>query len=437
MLAFIDKFIRYVSLRVAEHIKTSLEPELRRTQVVAQGAAIERELAGLRAKIDLIQREIEFTRYHRSNYLGDGISIVWLPDDTIMYVNSNDEGSPTALISGGRFEEEYFTVFRSFLTESSHILDVGANIGMYSLRAAQHFRNTNGKVIAFEPHPMVSDLLRRSVNHNGLQDKIEVRQGGLADVADEAVLYYPVSHLGGGGYRTPNDGAARVAARREVADEIFPDEVFDLVKITTEGDDAKVLLGMRQLIARSPKIAILFKKLVGEGEPETETFSWLSSFGLQIYAIEHGSRLRRLDSESYHAAGGYLLAARPAVVGQALDRDFFDIGWRQLHFAGGNPTSQAAFGVASGSAGQLLFHGPYWFLAKGRHRLTILGEIEGSVEMTITEHFGVEVVKFVMDAATPSVDFDAPRDLHKFECVLRAQGAGAKLVLERLRISRV
>ena len=54
----------------------------------------------------------------------------------------------------------------SFVTDSTVFLDIGANLGYFSLQVAARNRN-GGKVLAFEPHPKLFDLMKRSLFLNG------------------------------------------------------------------------------------------------------------------------------------------------------------------------------------------------------------------------------------------------------------------------------
>ena len=68
------------------------------------------------------------------------------------------------------FNDEYEQQQLSFLYDNikklniSHFIDVGANIGIYSLLVANKFNNI--QVNSFEPHPGVFERLKKNIDQN-------------------------------------------------------------------------------------------------------------------------------------------------------------------------------------------------------------------------------------------------------------------------------
>ena len=65
-----------------------------------------------------------------------------------------------------------------FLRPGETLFDIGANIGSYSLLAANA---AGARVVAFEPHPKTADFLERNIAHNRLGGQIAVRRVALSD----------------------------------------------------------------------------------------------------------------------------------------------------------------------------------------------------------------------------------------------------------------
>jgi FkbM family methyltransferase len=72
------------------------------------------------------------------------------------------------------------------LHPSDVLLDVGANIGLYSLYAAQRVKH----VYAVEPHLVTVQTLIQNIQANNLQDKITVLQIGLGENAGYQPFHY-------------------------------------------------------------------------------------------------------------------------------------------------------------------------------------------------------------------------------------------------------
>eukprot|EP00397_Hematodinium_sp_SG-2012_P047296 GEMP01053737.1.p1 GENE.GEMP01053737.1~~GEMP01053737.1.p1 ORF type:complete len:311 (+),score=68.25 GEMP01053737.1:52-984(+) len=74
------------------------------------------------------------------------------------------------------------------MPDKGDIVDVGANIGLFSLWCLEH--NADVRVVAFEPARSCANVLRRNLRRYG--DRAQIRQLALADVFGESVLvYYP------------------------------------------------------------------------------------------------------------------------------------------------------------------------------------------------------------------------------------------------------
>ena len=77
------------------------------------------------------------------------------------------------------FEPEVENVLRAFLRPGDTFVDIGANIGIFSLLAAR-IVGPSGRVIAFEPVPITLEKLRANILLNDLQN-ITVVPAALCD----------------------------------------------------------------------------------------------------------------------------------------------------------------------------------------------------------------------------------------------------------------
>jgi len=72
------------------------------------------------------------------------------------------------------------------LPDDAVILDVGGHTGEYAVPLAV---GTRRRVISFEPNGRSADRLRRTVDRNGVRDRVEVRRTGIGDADDERPFY--------------------------------------------------------------------------------------------------------------------------------------------------------------------------------------------------------------------------------------------------------
>jgi hypothetical protein len=87
-------------------------------------------------------------------------------------------------------------------------------------------------------------------------------------------------------------------------------------------------------------------------------------------------------------------------------------------------------------SGDILFHGPYWFLQKGVWRFKLHGAVRGAIFFILQERFGYHVLDSSMREGQSEHIFILKRDLIHFECVARSATESAQIELDRLEFVR-
>jgi FkbM family methyltransferase len=196
-------------------------------------------------------------------------------------------------IRGARFntDEKEYALLDTFLREGDWALDIGANVGQYTMRMGE-LVGASGRVIALEPVPDTFSLLAAntrlfthanvSLLNAAASDRLGVASMQIPRFASGLSNYYQ-AHLGAG---------PGVAVLTLSIDELSLPRVR-LVKMDVEGHELPALRGMRRLLARDHPVLI-----IETGSQETMAF--LGDLG---YAYE------RLPGSSN-------LLCRPRVEGQ-------------------------------------------------------------------------------------------------------------------------
>jgi len=91
------------------------------------------------------------------------------------------------LALNGEYEPVETKLILELVKPGAAILDIGANIGYYSLLFAK-LTGPSGQVFAFEPDPYSYDLLQQNILENGYTN-IFAFQLGVSDQNEELVLY--------------------------------------------------------------------------------------------------------------------------------------------------------------------------------------------------------------------------------------------------------
>lgn len=166
------------------------------------------------------------------------------------------------------------------------VADVGANIGMFALRAARAV-GPEGRVWAFEPGPDNLEHLRRNLELNG-EPPVEVVPCAAGAERSRRSLY-----LGALGtthsLSAPGPSGRAVEVETMALDDVIGGRL-DFAKIDVEGHELEVLAGMQRLLAENPRL-----RLIVEWHP-----AMLRSAGHDVAELpealrRHGFRLEVLD----------------------------------------------------------------------------------------------------------------------------------------------
>lgn len=178
---------------------------------------------------------------------------------------------------------EYSIIFEKIITKTKVFLDIGANIGYYSLLGVK--ANPSLKAYAFEPALGPKHYLKRNIIRNDFHnqithiDKALSTQKGTIDfyeVANKKYKYLEHNLAGEGNAGTKTTGRNYVKNRVEAislndfANQINADSI-DLIKIDTEGTEVSILESGKATIERYQPIVIC-ETLFNTTEKELETF---------------------------------------------------------------------------------------------------------------------------------------------------------------------
>jgi FkbM family methyltransferase len=138
-----------------------------------------------------------------------------------------------------------------FLDPSGIFVDVGANTGIYTLKAARHF-GPRGVVVAIEPFPEVMAVLQHSVRTNGLSN-VRLRNFCLGDSIGTRTLWQNFGKPNSFSLVKRDPNASAFSTLAVTLDDLLGWEgldALDYLKLDVEGAEREVLLGARQMIEK-------------------------------------------------------------------------------------------------------------------------------------------------------------------------------------------
>ena len=216
------------------------------------------------------------------------------------------DGMTAALSATHHYEPLTTTLFKKILQPGMKVIDVGANIGYFSLLSSKLVGDT-GTVWAIEPEPnnfkhLVENIrLNQAHNPKGLFQNIITIESAISDHNGTAELYISKEESG---------EHSLVKGRPHVKDSINVKlttldslmstiKVIDLIKTDTEGNEIPILRGSKNLIKSSPSIVVIAEFLIpgieASGHTPQQYWELLHELGLKnIYIIsEHLKLLSR------------------------------------------------------------------------------------------------------------------------------------------------
>lgn len=158
----------------------------------------------------------------------------------------------------GVYEPETLEFLKRNISADSVFVDIGANIGAFSIPLARY----SERVIAIEPSPQVLPYLTRNVALNRLSNVAIVPYAASEPARSSVPLYVPPESHFGMASSAPQFKAPATPVAAKSLDAILLEHAVtnvSVMKIDTEGFEAHVLLGAQQLLCGSSPPPIVFE----------------------------------------------------------------------------------------------------------------------------------------------------------------------------------
>jgi FkbM family methyltransferase len=179
----------------------------------------------------------------------------------------------------GSYEINKRQAFEREITPGSVVFDIGANVGYFSLLAAQ-LTGERGKVYAFEPLPRNITFLRRHIHLNHL-NSIEVMEAAVSDHSGMASFDLGAStamgHIAEGG---------ELDVKMVCLDDLLSEEKIDppdYMKVDVEGAEFLALSGAKALLKEHHPLLFLDTH---NREAHQSTISLLRELGYQFEVLD-------------------------------------------------------------------------------------------------------------------------------------------------------
>ena len=171
----------------------------------------------------------------------------------------------------------------SYVRPGDLVIDVGANLGMYTVACA----SLGARVSAFEPSSETRRALTRNITINRIEDRVRIFPTALGDTTGTVSLTTGLdvgNHLVGAHEASETDETVAIRpldALLEEEREWFGARTVVLIKVDVEGHDAAVLRGARAILAKHRPVVLV------------ET--WDGGAGVRTFLADLDYRVHRFD----------------------------------------------------------------------------------------------------------------------------------------------
>ncbi|CCI06277.1 FkbM family methyltransferase [Microcystis aeruginosa] len=209
-------------------------------------------------------------------------------DNLILTVEANLKSITTAVLLAQKdwFEAE-MELWRTQIRPDMTVIDVGANVGVYTFSAAQRVGET-GKVIAIEPFKACVNCLQETSRINQLP-WVKIYEAAASDHCGSAKLsLHNASELNEviSDNSPSSDSANTVTIQCLTLDSLIETENLtrvDWLKIDAEGHEIKVLQGAERLLTEF-KPNIIYENIAGAHGSNGAIMQYIQAKGYQVYS---------------------------------------------------------------------------------------------------------------------------------------------------------
>ena len=207
-----------------------------------------------------------------------------------LYPHNNTIESKMVVSSKLR-EGKELKVISSFIGSGGTFLDIGANVGYYSLMAAKLGAD---KILAIEPNPIVLDRFKTNIKFNKYEKKIKVFKLGIGEKKD--ILELRLSHTDMGSSTVLNNDLDSDKIRIKIVplSDLLKKEAIkkiDVLKIDIEGFEDRALFPYFEKLEKKFYPRLILMEDSSQKEWGRNILEWLLANGYHVLARTRGNIL--------------------------------------------------------------------------------------------------------------------------------------------------
>jgi len=228
--------------------------------------------------------------------LGKALALKWLPRSALNRLKMGHYLKKVQEVSIQ--DEPDLEVVRQLVGPGDHVVDLGANIGVYTVFMSKLVKDT-GRVFSFEPVPTTFRFLENNVSMLGLRN-VALRQAAITDHACSIRMTVPKDDLGADNFYqasivdsgSQGSDSSTVAVEGLTLDSALPEDTANItfIKCDVEGHELHCLKGATRTIARWKPTWLM--EVGGDpqatGSNAAAVFAFMTEAGYGIWIFREG-----------------------------------------------------------------------------------------------------------------------------------------------------
>lgn len=195
-------------------------------------------------------------------------------------------------------EYREMTFLKKILKQGSIFVDIGANVGAYTILAASVIKT--GKIFSFEPMPSALDILYENVKINNLEDRVKIVEKVVSDKTGyERFVGYNISEYSHIAIDKTSKSKKIPSVKLDDFCKDYKIDFIDAIKIDVEGAELKVLKGLEYYLSLN-KVGLLIlelnkRNILFESE-SNQAIDYLEKFKYTFYIIDDKLKLEKVNT---------------------------------------------------------------------------------------------------------------------------------------------
>jgi FkbM family methyltransferase len=228
-------------------------------------------------------------------------------DGLTMYLNPRDRNVSYLIFTNKEHESFETSILKYFLKENSIYVDIGSNVGYFTLLAASIAKN--GQVFSFEPYDLNFELLEKNIVSNNLVN-IQTFQYAVSNENKFVDIFSGDANKGNVRFfKQDLEGYMEEVQSNKLVKSVTLDTILDdsinpdIIKMDIQGGEMLALEGMKKIIQNTNEL-VLFTEFWPEAiklnkTSPSEFLQLLHNLNFEIYDIDTTSNklIKKSDAQ--------------------------------------------------------------------------------------------------------------------------------------------